>query len=56
MSIGNRRVGPDMNEVVAATDRELWAAAVNGDAEAFGALFERHSRAVYNFAFRSTTD
>lgn len=56
MSIGNQRVGPDMNEVVAATDRELWTAAVDGDAEAFGALFERHSRAVYNFAFRSTAN
>ena len=54
MSIGNQRVGSDMNEVVAATDRELWAEAVSGDAAAFGALFERHSRAVYNFAFRST--
>jgi RNA polymerase sigma-70 factor (ECF subfamily) len=49
-------MGPDMNEVVAATDRELWAAAVDGDAGAFGALFERHSRAVYNFAFRSTAN
>ena len=56
MSIGNRRVGPDMNEVVAATDRELWTAAVDGDAGAFGALFERHSRAVYNFSFRSTAN
>jgi RNA polymerase sigma-70 factor (ECF subfamily) len=56
MSIGNRRVGPDMNGVVAATDRELWTTAVDGDAEAFGALFERHSRAVYNFAFRSTAN
>lgn len=55
-SIGNRSVAADMNEVVAATDRELWAAAVRGDAEAFGALFERHSRAVYNFAFRSTAN
>lgn len=45
-----------MYEVVAATDPELWAAAVGGDAEAFGALFERHSRAVYNFAFRWTAD
>jgi RNA polymerase sigma-70 factor (ECF subfamily) len=54
MSIGNQRVGSDMNEVVAATDSELWAEAVSGDAPAFGALFERHSRAVYNFAFRST--
>ena len=56
MRIGNRSVAVDMNEVVAATDRELWAAAVDGDAEAFGALFERHSRAVYNFAFRSTAN
>jgi RNA polymerase sigma-70 factor, ECF subfamily len=49
-------MGPDMNEVMAATDRELWTAAVDGDAGAFGALFERHSRAVYNFAFRSTAN
>jgi RNA polymerase sigma factor (sigma-70 family) len=56
MTIGNRSVATDMNGVVAATDRELWAAAVDGDAEAFGALFERHSRAVYNFAFRSTAN
>jgi RNA polymerase sigma factor (sigma-70 family) len=45
-----------MIEVVAAPDRDLWAAAVGGDAEAFGVLFERHSRAVYNFAFRGTAD
>lgn len=45
-----------MNEVVAATDRDLWAAAVGGDADAFGVLFERHSRSVYNFAFRWAAD
>jgi len=45
-----------MNQVVATGDRDLWAAAVGGDADAFGALFERHSRAVYNFAFRWTAD
>jgi|SRR5690242_4231357 len=45
-----------MIEVVAATDRDLWAAAVGGDPDAFGVLFERHSRAVYNFAFRWTAD
>lgn len=32
-----------------ATDTELWTA---GDAAAFGQLFERHARAVYNHAFR----
>jgi RNA polymerase sigma-70 factor (ECF subfamily) len=36
------------------TDRELWAAAAAGDADAFGRLFDRHARAVYNFAFRRT--
>lgn len=45
-----------MIQVVAASDQELWAAAVGGDPEAFGVLFERHSRAVYNFAFRLTAD
>ena len=45
-----------MIEVVAATDRDLWAAAVGGEADAFGVLFDRHSRAVYNFAFRWTVD
>jgi RNA polymerase sigma factor (sigma-70 family) len=44
------------HEVVATTDQELWAAAVVGDAGAFGVLFERHSRAVYNFAFRWMAD
>jgi len=33
------------------TDEELWAA---GDAAAFGRLFDRHHRAVYNHAFRLT--
>jgi RNA polymerase sigma factor (sigma-70 family) len=49
-----RRSGHD--EVVAATDRDLWAATVGGDAGAFGVLFDRHSRAVYNFAFRWAAD
>jgi RNA polymerase sigma-70 factor (ECF subfamily) len=51
---GNQSVATDMNEVVAITDQELWAAAVGGDPDAFGVLFERHSRAVYNFAFHWT--
>jgi RNA polymerase sigma factor (sigma-70 family) len=35
------------------TDAELWA---RGDAAAFGLLFERHARAVYNHCFRGTAD
>jgi RNA polymerase sigma factor (sigma-70 family) len=39
-----------------ATDAELWQRAVEGDPDAFGVLFERHARAVYNFLFRRTAD
>jgi RNA polymerase sigma factor (sigma-70 family) len=39
-----------------ATDGELWQRAVQGEPEAFGVLFERHARAVYNYLFRRTAD
>jgi RNA polymerase sigma-70 factor (ECF subfamily) len=38
------------------SDRGLLAAAAAGDSDAFGVLFERHARAVYNFCFRRTGD
>lgn len=41
--------------MVEPSDRELWEAA-SGSAAAFGALFERHAKAVYNFCFRRTAD
>lgn len=34
------------------TDRELWDDARGGDGGAFGLLFDRHGRAVYNHCFR----
>jgi len=37
-------------------ERDLWALAGAGDPAAFGALFERHARSVYNFCFRRTAD
>ena len=37
-------------------DAELWSAVAGGDPEAFGALFQRHSRAIYNYCFRRTGD
>jgi RNA polymerase sigma-70 factor (ECF subfamily) len=43
-----------MTAIVQATDGELWAKAVNGDRAAFGVLFDRHSKAVYNHCFRAT--
>jgi len=38
------------------SDAELWRLAVSGESAAFGVLFERHSRAVYNYCFRRTAD
>lgn len=39
-----------------ATDGELWRRAVAEEPDAFGALFERHARTVYNYLFRRTAD
>jgi len=38
------------------TDRDLWQRAGQGDAEAYGVLFDRHARTVYNYCFRRTAD
>ena len=38
----------------AMSDPELWRRAVDGESEAFGALFDRHAKAIYNFVFRRT--
>lgn len=38
------------------TDALLWQAAVAGDHDAFGALFERHATAVYHYVLRRTAD
>lgn len=37
-------------------DRDLWRRATAGDSAAFGALFERHGRTVYNYCFRRTAE
>ncbi|GAA2605470.1 sigma-70 family RNA polymerase sigma factor [Dactylosporangium fulvum] len=36
------------------TDQELWSATAAGNTAAFGVLFDRYARAVYNHAFRLT--
>ncbi|MEV4287251.1 RNA polymerase sigma factor [Nonomuraea bangladeshensis] len=38
------------------TDLELWSRAAEGSGEAFGALFDRYARDVYNHCFRRTAD
>ncbi|MFF0270863.1 RNA polymerase sigma factor [Kribbella sp. NPDC004536] len=36
------------------SDGSLWEQATAGDAEAFGALYDRHAQAVYSFLYRRT--
>jgi RNA polymerase sigma factor (sigma-70 family) len=43
-----------MDVTVDLPDATLWERAGDGDGEAFGQLFDRHSRAVYNHCFRLT--
>ena len=43
-----------MCEVSEVSDRALWALARDGDAAAFGILFERHAGRIYNYCFRRT--
>lgn len=38
------------------SDLDLWHAAASGSDAAFGALFERHASAVYNYCFRRVGD
>jgi RNA polymerase sigma-70 factor (ECF subfamily) len=38
------------------SDRVLWQQAREGDDAAFGVLFERHARPIYNYCFRRTGD
>lgn len=37
-------------------DAILWSRSRAGDADAFGLLFERHTRAIYNYCFRRVGD
>jgi RNA polymerase sigma-70 factor (ECF subfamily) len=45
-----------MPVVADSTDDALWRRAASGDAEAYGALFERHARTIYNYLFRRCGD
>lgn len=38
------------------TDRALWRLAAGGEPEAFGVLYERHARTIYNYLFRRCAD
>ncbi|MBN1629119.1 MAG: RNA polymerase sigma factor [Thermoleophilia bacterium] len=38
------------------TDGDLWNRSLQGDTQAFGQVFERHARSVYNYLFRRCGD
>jgi RNA polymerase sigma-70 factor (ECF subfamily) len=38
------------------SDASLWSRSRSGDADAFGVLFERHAKAIYNYCFRRIGD
>lgn len=56
MSVDGRVGNPDSvvghEQAMEVDDSVLWSRARTGDSEAFGMLFERHARTIYNFCFR----
>lgn len=56
-SRGNSFVSADpYRRVDDVSDGVLWRRAREGEAAAFGVLFERHARPIYNYCFRRTAD
>lgn len=53
---GNRKGGFGHEEGVEVDDGMLWSRSRAGDAAAFGVLFERHARVIYNYCFRRVGD
>jgi RNA polymerase sigma factor (sigma-70 family) len=51
----SRRAGHDYL-VAPVSDSQLWERIREGDTGAFGDLYERHARTVYNFCFRRTAN
>jgi RNA polymerase sigma-70 factor (ECF subfamily) len=50
--VGNPAVVVGHEGAVDPDDAVLWSRARAGDTEAFGVLFERHARTIYNYCFR----
>jgi RNA polymerase sigma factor (sigma-70 family) len=50
--VGNLTLVVGHERAVDPDDSVLWSRARSGDSEAFGMLFERHGRAIYNYCFR----
>jgi RNA polymerase sigma-70 factor (ECF subfamily) len=52
----NRTVGSGHEKEMELDDSVLWSRSRAGDADAFGLLFERHAKAIYNYCFRRVGD
>ena len=50
--VGNLTFSVGHERLVDLHDSALWSRARSGDSEAFGVLFERHGRTIYNYCFR----
>jgi RNA polymerase sigma factor (sigma-70 family) len=50
--VGNLTLVVGHERAVNLDDSVLWSRARSGDSEAFGMLFERHARTIYNYCFR----
>jgi RNA polymerase sigma-70 factor (ECF subfamily) len=50
--VGNLTLVVGHERAVKLDDSVLWSRARSGDSEAFGMLFERHARTIYNYCFR----
>ena len=54
--VGNSAADSGHEREVDVPDSVLWSRSRGGDADAFGLLFERHARAIYNYCFRRVGD
>jgi RNA polymerase sigma factor (sigma-70 family) len=53
---GNSAADYGHKQTMESPDSVLWLRSRDGDADAFGLLFERHARVIYNFCFRRVGD
>lgn len=54
--LGNPTAAVGHEQAVEPDDSVLWSRSRAGDADAFGLLFERHARTIYNYCFRRVGD
>jgi hypothetical protein len=50
--LGNPILDSGHEKVMEPSDGDLWARSCAGDRDAFGVLFDRHAKVIYNYCFR----